>query len=140
MSMRTLSLQAMGIPAGRWDHAGIALSALCVVHCLVSPMLFGVIPVLAAAESQVHSVLLAILFVIGLLAFVPGQRRHGRLLPFIMATAGFAMLSGLVPLYAYAPDETGESLSTMTGGALLIAAHLTNIQYCRRCRCCHGEP
>lgn len=136
MSIPTLSFANHDIPAGLWDRAGIATSALCIAHCLVSPLLLGMIPVLAATESQIHSGLLTVLFVIGLWAFIPAQRRHRSRLPVLMAAFGFAMLSGLVPFQGYVPFETGESLSTMLGGALLIAAHATNI---RCCRCCHGE-
>lgn len=140
MSVRVLFPAFAGVPDGRWDLRGMALSALCIAHCLASPLLFGVLPVLALAESRIHYGLMAALFVIGLLAFVPGRRRHGSLLPVLMALAGFAMLGGLVPLPVFAHGESGESLSTIAGGAMLIAAHVANIQYCRRCRFCHGEP
>lgn len=140
MSMHRSSPVNLGVADGRWDRAGMALSALCVAHCLVSPLLFGLLPVLAMAESEIHLGLMVLLLVIGLLAFVPGRRLHGSLLPALMAVGGFAMLSELVPLHTYVSDESGESLSTLAGGAMLIAAHLTNFQFCRRCRFCHGEP
>lgn len=140
MILRLSTSSNIGVLDRSWDRTGILTSALCIAHCLLSPLLLGLVPVLAMAESRIHLGFIAILFVVGVLAFVPGRRKHGRLLPLILAAAGFAMLMDVVPFHEYLAGESGEALSTLLGGAVLITAHLANIQYCRRCRSCSGTP
>ena len=61
-----------------WDLAGIGASLLCILHCVATPMLVVVLPALEVLERQTHAVFALSILCIGLLAFVPGYRRHRR--------------------------------------------------------------
>lgn len=139
--MATISISMLSNPGVRaWDYGGVGTSMLCIAHCITMPLLAGIAPVLAAAERPTHLGLTSVLFLIGLLAFVPARRAHGRMWPALTALLGFAMLVGAVLLSAGPWSEIGETGLTVAGGALLITAHLTNIHYCRSCRTCGEEP
>lgn len=123
----------------RWDYGGVGASLLCIVHCVATPLFAGVAPVLAATEHETHIGLTVVLFLIGLLAFLPGSRKHGHFLPALTALLGFAMLVAATALPA-GTAEFWEAALTVTGGVSLITAHLMNVHYCRRCRSCGSAP
>lgn len=123
-----------------WDRAGIVLSALCLIHCLGAPLAILYLPalglLLAPAEDGVHAVLATIVPITALLAFVPGYRRHRN--PRILYAAG-AGVGAIVAAAFLLPEKAGtsaEALITAFGGVLLIAAHLRNHAFCRRCPVC----
>lgn len=124
----------------RWDYGGVTASVLCIAHCIATPLLAGFAPVLAATERQTHIGLTFGLFLLGLLAFVPAHRKHGRFRPVLTALLGFAMLVAATLVPEAVGSEFWETALTVTGGALLITAHLTNVHYCRRCRKCGSAP
>lgn len=37
-----------------WDRAGISASFLCILHCLITPFLITLIPIVSATESETH--------------------------------------------------------------------------------------
>lgn len=120
----------------RWDQAGIGASLLCVLHCLLTPVLITVIPVLAATEHQTHSAFAILIFLFGMLAFIPGYRRHRkRSIPVIGAVSvGMIILAALFPEVENA--ELIENALVVVGGAALISAHFRNVYWCRFCRTC----
>ena len=124
----------------RWDYGGVTVSMLCIAHCIAAPALVAWAPVLAATEHQTHIALSFGLFFLGLLAFLPAHRRHGRIGPALTAVLGFAMLVSTTLLPAGGASEFWETALTVAGGAFLITAHLTNVHYCRRCRRCGATP
>ena len=121
-----------------WDLAGIGASSLCVLHCLVTPLLVVFLPILEAVEKQTHAAFALAILGIGLLAFWPGYLRHNRWPIIVAAIAGF----GLISLGVTAPEgllsESAEVVATILGGAILVTAHLRNAYFCRICRHC-GE-
>lgn len=137
--MTTISMFRTNVRGSRsWDYGGISASVLCIAHCIATPMLAGIAPVLAATERQTHLGLTAALFLVGLLAFLPGHRKHRRIRPTLTALLGFAMLVGAMLVPEGHSSAFWEAGLTVAGGALLITAHLTNVYYCRLCRIC-GE-
>lgn len=126
--------------ADGWDRAGVIGSLVCIAHCVITPFLAAALPVLAVTEKQTHIGLTVILMLFGLLAFVPGYRRHSKPHISLLAVAAFAMLV----IVAFIPEgiasESMETGLTVAGGVLLIAAHLTNVHYCRRCPRCADNP
>jgi hypothetical protein len=115
------------------DRAGIFLSALCLVHCTVLPLLLAVLQAYGAAlvpksldNGTFHAVLAFVLLGVGGLAFVSGFRRHRRPLP--LAAGAFG--TGLLFLGAFNPGgvfpELGEHLITVLGTCVLLFAHAKN--------------
>ena len=123
-------------PGRHWDLAGIGASALCVLHCLATPLLVVALPTVAAFEEQAHAAFALVILAIGLLAFWPGLRRHRRWHVVAAAVVGFALISLGVVAPAGLLSEAGEGTVTVLGGATLVLAHLRNAHFCSSCRVC----
>lgn len=116
-----------------WDRLGIAISAACVVHCIMVAFLPLIFPALHIYShlSWIHiTVAIAILFTTPL-AFLPGYRRHG--LSWIISTA----LTGvfLIAVGLVIEDKVSEQFShgiTILGSLSLVFAHAKNIQHSHR--------
>jgi hypothetical protein len=129
------STTEFSVPA-KWDRAGIAGSFICIFHCVATPFLAAAVPVLAVTEKETHIGLTLMLMLIGLLAFLPGYRRHNKPYMALVAGLGFAMLILAVFVPERFATEAMETGLTVVGGLLLITAHLTNAYFCRHCPVC----
>lgn len=114
------------------DRLAIALSALCLVHCLALPLALLGAPVLATwmtgTETTVHWVLLALAVPLSIWAFVRGYRNHGdRFASWIGGIGLTLMFLGVSHLFA----DALEIPLTLVGVLLVTVAHLRNIRNCR---------
>ena len=125
------------------DKLGILASALCVVHCVVTPVLISVSAVFAhfiPGEERTHRTLAIGVAALGAIALVKGFRTHGRrrILGLMALGLGFifagAFYGDRLPSHGY------EVAVTMTGSALMIWAHRMNHTFCSDCRRCTHEP
>lgn len=132
--MSMLGVSAMEDRA--WDCAGVGASLACVAHCVATPFLLVLLPTLRLLERETHLVFALAILCIGLLAFVPGYRLHRRRQILGIGLAGFGILTAAALVPEGDLSETMETGLTIAGGAMLIAAHLRNIYFCRRCRAC----
>jgi MerC mercury resistance protein len=104
----------------RPDFIGTVLSAVCAVHCLLTPL----IPAASSALGGFHPVLLVGVVGVALWAFVPGFKCHRSLLVLGLALAGIGFLSVAALLFHGAP--TVDAGLSMTGAALMMLAHWHN--------------
>jgi hypothetical protein len=123
------------------DNLGICASALCVVHCIATPVLISFSSVFAhfiPGEEKTHRTLAVGVATLGAIALVKGFRTHGRrrILGFMALGLGFifagAFYGDRLPSHLY------EVAVTMTGSALMILAHRMNHTFCKDCRTCTG--
>lgn len=126
--------QSNDISDGLADRLGICLSGLCVVHCILTPIILIFLPALPfLASPLVHQLLAIILPFIAIAAFVPGWRRHRDARIFAWGICGLALLV----FAAFSPGgiltTLQETLISIIGSAALIHAHLINR---RLCQCC----
>lgn len=114
-----------------WDHAAIALSALCGIHCLATTLLIGATAVVGGVlhSPMIHEAGLAIALLLGGFALGTGLIRHGLLCPALIGAIGLAIMASALTL----PHGTLESIVTMIGVAVLAVAHLLNRRALRRC-------
>ena len=120
------------------DGVVIAISALCVLHCLLVPVAVVVFPFVATtlwASHEFHVWLLVLILPSSAVALWLGCRRHrsGRVLG--LGLLGMAVLITAAILGPEKLTEPGEVLVTGTGGVLLAASHVMNFRRCRRSRC-----
>jgi peptidoglycan/LPS O-acetylase OafA/YrhL len=133
--------QAAGLRAPRaWDLAGVGASLLCILHCVATPMLAVALPALELLERPAHTAFAVAILGIGLIAFIPGYRRHRRASVALLGLLGFGLLSAGVVLPEGTLGEGTETALTVLGGALLITAHLRNAYLCKFCRVCGHAP
>lgn len=121
-----LNLQSLDetVDPTRWDRFGVALSSLCMVHCLGLPLVAVLMPALALPDSHAfHVGLLAFVAPIALIALAAGFRRHRAWAPVSIGAFGLALL-----ISAISPGLPGvaEKGLTVAGGVLLMVAHLSN--------------
>jgi hypothetical protein len=113
----------------RLDALGLAISIVCVVHCLALPLAALLLPALAlrldhAADHQLHWALLALAAPISSLALWRGARKHHSWTWFKLGAGGLVlMLLGV--LHAFGAHS--EVAVTMAGVSLLAVAHVRNI-------------
>jgi len=109
------------------DRAAIALSGLCVVHCIASAVLLAM---LSAAGGLLlnplfHEIGLSIAILLGAVALGRGVMEHGYIMPAAMGSFGLGIMAGAMSL----PHEGGhgaETLWTVIGVGLLAFGHDLN--------------
>ena len=119
----------------RLDRAGIALSALCAVHCLLGVILVSIVGLGAEAflDPAIHRVGLLIATVIAACAIGWGAVKHRMAAPFVVALVGLALLGGALLV----PHGVKEAVLTVMGVALVALGHVLNLRHLRT-TCTHG--
>ncbi len=133
-------LQLTAVPQRHWDFAGIATSVICVTHCVATPFLIGLLPVVELVERETHTAFVFAILGIGLLAFLPGYRHHRHWRVPAFGLIGIGMLSAGVAVPEGLMNEALETFLTVAGGVTLILAHIRNAYCCRLCRVCGKQP
>ncbi len=108
------------------DGFAVTASMLCLIHCLVLPILLIALPVLATmliVPEEFHTIAFAIAMPTSVLAMASGHARHLRVGPAMLAGAGLILLGA----GAFAVDsETVERIATSIGAVTLAVAHILN--------------
>lgn len=124
-----------------WDKVGIGLSALCMVHCLVSPFLLLLLPTVgtlyASGAEQFHWLMAIVVLPVALFAFVRGFRHHRRAMTLVLGLAGVACLYAALAFHELFASDLPHTLFTLAGSVLLLVGHVMNWRYCARCDHAH---
>ena len=124
------------------DKIAIALSSLCVVHCVLTPLLIIALPTfggLAILDHEVfHQVLLFFVVPVGLVALLAGYRHHknGKVLSCGLAGLFLLTLAGTVA-HDIAGEE-GETVLTIIASLFIVIAHIQNFRKRNLIRCEHS--
>lgn len=112
------------------DRAAVALSGLCLLHCLAGVALVGVFALSGGfLAHQVHAVGLALAVPLALVALGRGVMHHGRIDVLLLGLAGLALMAASLLVDHGTAAEIGASV---TGVVLLAVAHLRNLRAVRR--------
>jgi hypothetical protein len=114
------------IRSSRLDRIAMGLSGLCLVHCVATAVLLGV---LASAGSVlgkpiIHEVGLTLAMIIGIIALSRGFLQHGSILPIAVGALGLSVMAFALSL----PEGGREPLFTVAGVAVLALGHRLNIK------------
>lgn len=117
------------------DKIGIILSIGCLIHCILFPLIFPMIPLLGFTlehQAMWHIGLLIPIVIIAIVAFIPGYRKHKLPEILVIAFIGICFLvsSGVLEAYGI---ETGAL--TVLGSLNLVFAHYLNHKH--SCKCDH---
>ena len=110
-----------------WDRVGQGLSLLCLVHCLATPLVLGLLPSLGFLlhNELVHLVLAAVVVGVSLVAFGSGYRRHRR--PSVPVLGALGVVGLLVATLVLEPrSELMGTLGTVLASIILVVAHTMN--------------
>jgi hypothetical protein len=118
-----------------FDQIAIALSAVCIVHCLAVPLIIALLPLAAitfGSESHFHAWLLGLVVPTSALGFGLGFRLHRRTDIVIGGLVGVIVLAvaGLWGHNAWA--YSAEILVSVAGSVILGVAHWHNFREVRR--------
>ena len=122
------------IDSSRLDKVGMAVSALCIIHCLAAPVILFFVPAVATAiiseEAIVHQTLYGLIMIVALFSFIPGYRLHKKLLPLLLFGVGIAGLA-FATFLAHGIAHTLEPITAIPSSALIVAAHYFNHRSCQ---------
>jgi MerC mercury resistance protein len=115
----------MATATRRLDRIAMGLSGLCLVHCVATAILLGLLASAGGFLGQpiIHEVGLTLAMIIGAVALGRGVREHGFFLPAAVGMSGLFVMA-----YAMTLHETGlEPVFTMAGVMMLALGHRLNI-------------
>ncbi len=114
------------------DNAAVALSGLCLLHCLALPMLIAMLPFLGQfGAGHFHIQMLIAVVPVSIIAFALGFRRHHS--RSVVAWGGVGvlllMVGGTIAHGSY--GIVADRLLTICGALILAAAHYFNNRFSR---------
>ena len=109
---------------GRLDRIAIALSGICVVHCLATAVVLGLMASAGGLLGApiVHEIGLVLAMVLGAVALGRGVLEHGFLLPVSVGALGLGVMAGALQL----PHDDSEALFSIFGVGLVALGHRLN--------------
>lgn len=112
------------------DRIGISVSLLCVVHCLLTPLLVFVMPVVGEflSETWFHATIIAIVFPVAVWALWSGYQKHH--LKRVLWLGGIGLLFISIAIYVGHENTIGEFFFMVVAGIVLSAAHYSNLRAC----------
>jgi hypothetical protein len=127
------------VDGSRADRGGMLIAAICFVHCVAGPVILSVAGLASfiGISEKIEPAFLLCSITLGSATLIPGYRkRHGRISCLAMFLAGMLFL--FVRRHIEWPSFHFEPIATACGAGLIIAAHVLNLRFSRRCQCC--EP
>ncbi len=117
-----------------FDRIAIALSAICIVHCLAIPLIVAVLPLaaLGLGGGHFHGLMLWLVVPVSVLGFALGYRVHRRIDIVGVGVAAVALLA-VAGIYGHdhwsAAVEAGVSV---VASLILAGSHWVNFREVRR--------
>lgn len=116
--------------SGSTDRVGMALSALCLAHCLLLPLVLAMLPLFAVTAAPewlqdtewLHIALLAPVFLVSGPTLARAAKRNA----YIGIAAAIALSSVVIALFM--PEYWQEVALTVFGASLLFVSHIANLR------------
>jgi hypothetical protein len=121
------------------DKLGAWTSALCVVHCVLTPVILSISAVSAhflPSEERTHRLLAVVIAALGAIALIKGYRNHRHLRVLFLMLAGLGCIFAAADWGDHLPSHGAEVLVTLVGSSFMIVAHWINHTFCRNCASC----
>ncbi len=121
------------------DKFAVLLSGVCILHCLIAPIIFTLLPILSISafweDLVFHKLMLWLVLPTSTLALLIGCRKHRG---WAILGTGFVGMAVLV-FVAFAGHDILSSLHekvlTSAGGIILAISHVMNYRACQSIRC-----
>ena len=109
----------------RLDRLAMGLSGLCVVHCVATAVLLGLVASAGGILGQpiIHEVGLTLAMIIGAFALGRGILEHGYVMPSSVGALGLGVMAGALSL----PHDGRETVYTVVGVLILALGHRLNV-------------
>ncbi len=122
------------------DWLGIVASVGCAIHCAAMPFVFAYLPALGLsflADEAFHKWMALVCFLIAIVAFIPGIRKHKSWLPISVGAFGLALitfaafgLAGQCCSSCAAASTSAVAAPASTGDAVPGCDQCAHCQYC----------
>jgi len=118
-------MTALAIRTSRLDRMAMALSGLCLVHCVATAVLLGLLSAAGGflGSPIIHEVGLTIAMGLGAAALGRGILEHGFMMPSAVGSLGLGVMAGALSL----PHDGREPLYTVIGVMILALGHRLNV-------------
>ena len=115
----------LALPVGRLDRIAMGVSGLCLVHCVATAVLLGLLASAGGFLGQpiIHEVGLTLAMILGAVALGKGVAEHGFMMPSAVGGLGLGVMAGALTL----PHDGTEALSTVVGVMILALGHRLNV-------------
>jgi len=111
------------------DKIGIWTSIICLIHCLVFPLMATIFPLFIDLDIKVEILLISVALIIGTISFLDNALKHKYWLSLGLFLAGFlGLISGTI--------LESETIHIM-GLLILILAHYKNYKKIKQSDGCH---
>lgn len=122
-----------------FDRFAVILSGICILHCLLAPVLLTLLPILsisAFVEDLVfHQLMLWLVLPTSAVALVLGCRKHRKPMILITGAVGMLMLI-IVAFWGHSIMMVSyEKVATTAAGLLLAFSHYLNYKACQDLIC-----
>jgi len=109
----------------RLDRIAVGLSGLCVVHCIATAVLLGLVASAGhlLGSPIIHEVGLTLAMILGAVALGRGVREHGFVLPAAVGMTGLSVMAYALTLR----EAPVEPLYTVAGVMILALGHRLNV-------------
>ncbi|MBY6062731.1 MerC domain-containing protein [Pseudidiomarina sediminum] len=125
------------------DKAAIGLSFLCLLHCLLLPLLFIVVPsfagIMALNDDLFHQWMLVLVVPVSAFALVVGYRHHRNAKVFASGAVGVSFMVIAALIGHDLLGHTGEIILTIIGSLIIAFSHFRNYRL-NRTRACAIKP
>jgi len=118
-------MASLAIPTSRLDRIAMALSGLCLVHCVTTAVLLGLLAWAGGFLGQpiIHEVGLTLAMILGSIALGRGALDHGFMMPAAIGALGLGVMAGALSL----PEGGHEAVFTVAGVLILALGHRLNV-------------
>ena len=117
------------------DRLAISLSALCVMHCLLTPLLIVFLPSILAIQLEneaFHRALLLIVIPTSVFSLVVVCKQHKRYQLLNIGLIGLLFLISATFMEGLANGELLEKTLTVIGACVLAVGHYLNFRLCNK--------
>ncbi|QJR81087.1 MerC domain-containing protein [Alteromonas pelagimontana] len=125
------------------DKFAIFLSSLCIVHCLLFPIILVFLPPLAGLiavdHDAFHQLLLFFVIPVGLIALTMGYLHHRNIGVFMIGLTGLVFLGSLSFIDHEALGEPRETIWTVIASCTIAFGHIRNYQLRRQHACAPSD-
>jgi MerC mercury resistance protein len=118
-------MQVLSLPLSRLDRFAMALSGLCMVHCLATAVTLALLSAAGGflGSHIIHEVGLTLAMIMGAISLGRGILEHGYSMPSAVGGLGLGVMAGALTL----PHDGTEALYTVVGVGILALGHRLNL-------------
>ncbi len=117
---------------GLLDNAAVALSGICLLHCLTLPILIAALPILGRYdEAHFHAQMLLVALPVSLIAFMMGFRRHHVRSVIAWGMIGMLLLAFGATVVHSSYGIVADRIVTVCAALILAFAHYFNNRFSR---------